>query len=150
MKIAFGCDHAAFKIKDQVIEHLKKQGHETVDFGCGSAESCDYPDFGIPSARAVSKGECARGILICGTGIGMSMLANKIPGIRAAVCWNEDVAKLTADHNNANVLCLAARFMTAEQMGKCIDIWLNTVFGGEPRHQKRIDKIMSLEKDWKK
>jgi ribose 5-phosphate isomerase B len=146
MRIAFGCDHTAFKIKGGVIEYLKKQGHTVEDFGCGSSESCDYPDFGIPAARSVADGKNERGVLICGTGIGMSILANKVPGIRAGLAWEEEVAKCASEHNNANVLCLPARFATLDKIIKCVDIWLKTPFSGEPRHQKRIDKIMELDK----
>lgn len=148
MKLAFGCDHAAFNIKKSVIEFLEKNGNEVSDLGCGSADSCDYPDFGIAVARAVSAGECAKGVLICGSGIGMSIAANKIKGIRAAVCWNEETARLASEHNFANVLCMGARFMDLEKIKKCIDIWLKTPNSPEARHIKRIEKIMALEKNW--
>lgn len=146
MKIAFGCDHAAFKIKAQVIEAMRKDGHEVKDFGCDSEASCDYPDFAEAAARSVAGGECKRGVLICGTGIGMSITANKVPGIRAALAWREEVAKLAAEHNDANVLCLSARFMTVEEINRCVRAWLATPFTGEPRHQKRIDKMMALDR----
>lgn len=150
MKIAFGCDHAAFKIKMNVMEHLKKQGHEVKDLGCSSAESCDYPDFAIAVAKEVSSGRAAGGVLICGSGIGMSIAANKISGVRAAVCWNAETAKLASEHNFANVLCLGARFLNEQELCNCIDTWLKTPNSAEPRHVKRIEKIMALEKDWKK
>lgn len=149
MKLAFGCDHAAFEIKTDIIEYLRKSGHEVNDLGCNSAESCDYPDFGIAVARAVSSGKCGKGILICGSGIGMSIAANKVKGVRAAVCWNEETAKLSSEHNFANVLCMGARFMDKELIKKCIDIWLKTPNSPVARHIQRIEKIMALEKDWK-
>ena len=146
MKIAFGCDHAGFKFKETIIKHLKNRQYEVFDAGCLSPESCDYPDPAAAAARAVSRGICAKGILLCGTGAGMCMAANKVPGVRAAVCWNEEVAKLIREHNDANVICLPARFIAQETMIKFIDIWLETAFSGEDRHLRRIKKVMNLEK----
>lgn len=145
MKIAFGCDHAAYKIKNEITKFLIENGHSVKDFGCNSEQSCDYPDFAKSVAESVSKGENEKGILICGTGVGMSMAANKVKGIRAAVCWNEEIAKLVKEHNNANVLCLSARFASTDEIKKYVSIWLDTMFDNNSRHQKRIDKIMELD-----
>jgi ribose 5-phosphate isomerase B len=146
VKIAFGCDHAAFEIKARVIEALKKQGHSVQDFGCDTGDSCDYPDFAVSVSESVARGKNDRGVLICGTGIGMSIAANKVPGIRAALVWREEAAVLASQHNNANVLCLSARFLPIEEINKCIRAWLATPFSSEPRHQKRVDKMMALDK----
>lgn len=147
MNIAFGCDHAGFKFKNDVIDFLKDMGHNVIDFGCHDSESCDYPDFGSAVSNSVAGGECSMGILLCGTGVGMSIVANKTAGIRAAVCWNNDTAKLSREHNDANVLCLPARFASIEEMTQWIDTWLLTPFSGQERHIKRLKKIMSIEKN---
>jgi ribose 5-phosphate isomerase B len=145
MNIAFACDHAGFEVKDKVMQYLKSRGYEVIDFGCQDAKSCNYPDHGIPAAFAVSEGKCEKGILICGSGVGMSILANKTAGIRAGLCWTEEVAKLIAEHNNANILCLPARFLTQDRILKCIAIWLDTPFSTDTRHANRISKVMDIE-----
>jgi ribose 5-phosphate isomerase B len=147
MNFAFGCDHAGFEIKQRIIDGLESRGHRVKDFGCNSSASCDYPDIASRVACSVSDGESERGVLICGTGIGMSIAANKIRSIRAAVCWNDDVAKLVSEHNAANILCMGARCATPEQMMKWIDIWLATLPSSEPRHVNRVKKIAAIEND---
>ncbi|MHB9154805.1 MAG: ribose 5-phosphate isomerase B [Endomicrobiales bacterium] len=145
MKIAFGCDHAGYHHREKLIGFLAAQGHTVRDCGCFGPESCDYPDIAASVAKAVSGGSAERGILLCGTGIGMSIAANKFPGVRAAVCWRDEVAALTAEHNNANILCLPARFAAPEEMMKWIATWLKTPASSEPRHVNRIKKIAGLE-----
>ncbi len=144
MKIAFGCDHAGIEIKDKIINFVKSLGNEVTDYGTFSKDSCDYPDFALKVAKDVALKNADKGILICGTGIGMSIAANKVKGVRAAVCWNKETAKLIAQHNNANVLCAGARFASADDICLWIKIFLETEF--EQRHQKRIDKITEIER----
>ncbi|OGR80768.1 MAG: ribose 5-phosphate isomerase B [Elusimicrobia bacterium RIFCSPLOWO2_02_FULL_39_32] len=144
MKIAIGSDHAGFQRKKEVIGFLTKVGHRVVDLGCYSEDSCDYPDYARKVARAVSLERAERGILICGTGIGMAMAANKFKGVRAAVCWNVKTAALASEHNQANILCLSGRFISTLLGEKMIRAWLKTPFAGG-RHQRRIKKIEILE-----
>lgn len=138
LKIAIGADHAGFDYKALVIKHLHH--HELKDFGTYSTESVDYPDYSHPVAEAVEKGDFDIGILICGSANGVAMAANKHQGIRAAICWNEELAGLARSHNNANVLCIPARFITPELALQITDKFLNTGFEGG-RHQNRVDKI---------
>jgi ribose 5-phosphate isomerase B len=145
IKIAFGTDHAAIGAREQVKEYLIFLGYEVDDFGFAGEGSCDYPDFAKQVAEAVASGRDDKGILICGTGIGMSIAANKVKGIIAAVVWNTDVAKLAAQHNNANVLCMGSRTATLRDMCNMAKAFLDTDF--EKRHQVRIDKIKSLESE---
>jgi ribose 5-phosphate isomerase B len=114
--------------------------------GSSTKESCDYPDFSVAVADAVSKGKCAKGVLICGTGVGMSIAANKFPGVRAAICWNDEVAALISQHNDANIICLPGRFASTAELTRWINIWLNTPASTEERHVKRINKIRDLDK----
>ena len=144
MKIAVASDHGGFALKTELIDHLTKEGYECVDFGTYSAESCDYPDYAEPVCRSVLSGECELGILMCGTGIGMSMAANKIKGIRCALCGDCFSAEMTRRHNNANVLSMGARVTGAELAMRIADTFLTSVFDGG-RHQRRIDKVMALE-----
>jgi ribose 5-phosphate isomerase B len=146
MNIAFGCDHAALDHRDTIVRYLKSLGHTVMDYGCEGAVSCDYPDKAAAVAEAVAGGKAERGILICGTGIGMSIAANKYNGVRAAVVWNEQTAALASEHNAANVLCLGARFASAEQMVQWIDIWIKTPPSQEERHRRRVQKIAAIEK----
>jgi len=143
MKIALASDHAGFPLKEVIKEHL--QDHEIIDYGSYNENSVDYPDTGFPAAMAVRDGECQRGILICGTGIGMSIVANKVKGIRASLCHCEEFAILTRKHNDSNVLTLPGRFLDDNIAIKIVDAWLNTEFENG-RHQKRIDKISAREK----
>ena len=140
LRIALASDHAGYNLKLKVIEHLQKQGAATKDFGCFSTESCDYPDFAHPMATAVENGEFDFGITICSTGNGICMTANKHQGIRAALCWDEPIARLARQHNNANVLGLPANFITEELALKMVDIFFSTEFEGG-RHERRVNKI---------
>ena len=144
MKIAIGCDHGGFEKKREIVTLLGKLGHGVADMGCHSEESCDYPDYAKKVAQAVANKQADRGILVCGTGIGMSIAANKVPGIRAAMCWNAKVASLTAEHNNSNVLCLSGRFFSSALIKSIVKSWLSATFAGG-RHETRIQKIQKLE-----
>ena len=144
MKIAIAADHAGWKDKTWLADRLRELGHEVADFGTDSAESCDYPDYAEKAASAVASGECERGVLICGTGIGMSLAANKMSGIRAAACQTIEAARLSRLHNDANILCLGSRVSTRGVMEEIIDVWLASEFQGG-RHERRVGKIMALE-----
>ena len=144
MKIGIGNDHSALELKAEIVEHLRKKGHEVVDFGTNSPESCDYPVYGEAVARAVAAGEVDQGILICGTGLGISLAANKVKGIRAAVCSEPFTAKMARAHNNCNILAFGARVGGADLAKMIVDTWLATEFEGG-RHQRRVDLIMALE-----
>ena len=141
MKIAFANDHAGYEVRQALIDFLKGLGHSVTDFGWAQKTSCDYSDFAIPASISVSKGENDFGILLCGSGIGMSIVANRFNNVRAALCWNEEVAKLSRQHNNANILCLPSRVLQLEELKKVISVWLSTSFCNEERHQNRINKI---------
>lgn len=145
MKIAIGCDHGAFALKNKVIEHLEKQGHEVRDFGTYSTESCDYPDFAAAAARAVASGECQRGIVLCTTGIGVSITANKIDGIRCALLSDPVSARLTREHNDANMMALGAGFVGELLALEIVDTFLDTPFSNGERHKRRIEKLMAVE-----
>ena len=142
--IAIACDHGGLELKETVKAHLQEKGYEVRDFGTNSTDSCDYPDFGAPAARAVAAGECEKGILICTTGIGMSLVANKIPGIRCGLCSDPLSASLTRRHNDTNVLAMGAGIIGSNLALEIVDVWLTTAFEGG-RHQRRIDKVMALE-----
>jgi ribose 5-phosphate isomerase B len=143
MKLAIASDHAGYKLKEELIRAFPE--HEFLDFGADSESSMDYPDSGFPAAQAVAEGECEFGILICGSGIGMSITANKVPGIRAALCSITDVARLSRMHNNANVLVLAGRFTATAYAIEIVKAWLETPFDGG-RHLNRINKIHQGER----
>lgn len=143
-KIALGADHAAFEFKEVIKKHLEDAGYEVSDFGTHSAESVDYPDFGIAAAEAVASGACDMGIVCCGTGIGISIAANKVVGVRCALCSEPLSAALSREHNNANVLALGARMIGLEMAKKIVDTWLDTDYAGG-RHQRRLDKISAYE-----
>ena len=138
--IPIGADHAGFSLKEKVIQHLKKRGFETKDFGCFSEESIDYPDFGHPVASMVEDNIGMKGILICGSGNGINMTANKHQGIRSALCWKKEIAELARLHNDANIIALPARFISEEEALEMIDVFLTTEFEGG-RHQLRVNKI---------
>lgn len=140
MRIAIGGDHAGYQYKQELIPYLIEQGYEVKDFGPFSTDSVDYPDFVHPVALAVEKGDYDFGILICGSANGVAMAANKHQGIRAGIAWQKELAELTRQHNNANILCLPARFIAIELAKECTDAFLTTKFEGG-RHQKRVDKI---------
>lgn len=140
MKIAIGSDHAGFDYKKGVKDHLQNAGHEVIDQGTFSDASCDYPDYAHAVASSVEKGEAEIGILICGSANGVCMTANKHAGIRAALCWEKEIAVLARSHNNANVLCLPARFVSMDAALEMTDVFLETAFEGG-RHQNRVNKI---------
>ena len=146
MKIAIGCDHGAFDLKNDVVKHLQGKGYEVCDFGCYSLDSCDYPDFAEAAAKAVVSGECEKGIVLCTTGIGISIAANKVKGIRCALLSDPLSARMTREHNDTNMMALGAGIVPEELAMQIIDKWLDTPFSEEPRHQRRIDKVMALEK----
>ncbi len=143
MKLAIGADHAGYYLKEQIKEFLKNKNIDFKDYGTFKIESCDYPEYAYKVGQAVVNGEADLGILICGTGIGMSITANKIKGIRAALVYDEQTAKLSRQHNDANVLCMGGRLTPEEEAKKIVDIWLNTSFEGG-RHEKRIKLISQL------
>lgn len=151
MKIAIGTDHGAIDYKNSVIDYLKQKGNQVVDFGTDSKESCDYTDFAVAVAQDVANKNCDFGILMCGTGIGMSLAANKVKGIRAAVVPNVDYARLSKEHNNANIICLSGRYMTLQECFDCIDAYMNAEFAGNSndqsglRHARRVNKISEIE-----
>ena len=143
--IALGSDHAGYELKQVIIKHLEERKIEYKDYGTYSTDSCDYADFAEKTARAVAGGECELGLLFCGTGVGISMAANKVRGIRACCCSDLFSAEMTRLHNNANILCLGGRVVTDEKAKELVDIFLDTPFSGEERHQRRIDKMMAIE-----
>ncbi len=138
--IALGTDHAGFRYKEKIVAHLRGKGFEILDFGAHSSESCDYPDFVRPAAEAVASGKADLGIVLGGSGNGEAMVANKVRGIRCGLCWNEESARLTKEHNNANVISLGERMIPEDKVLIIVDTWLNAEFQGG-RHQTRIDKI---------
>ena len=146
IKISIGCDHGALALKNKVVTHLEKLGYEVKDFGTDTADSCDYPDFAAAAARAVAAGECERGIVLCTTGIGVSITANKVKGVRCALLSDPWSAKMTRLHNDTNMMALGAGVVGENLALEIVDTWLGTEFSGEERHQRRIDKVMSLEK----
>lgn len=146
MKIAIGCDHGAFALKTLLVSHLENKGHTVVDFGTHSQDSCDYPDFAAAAAKAVACGECDRGIVLCTTGIGVSIAANKVNGIRCALLSDVDTARLTRLHNDTNMMALGAALVEQSLALSIVDTWLDTPFSNDDRHQRRIDKVMALEK----
>ena len=146
MKIAIGCDHGALALKNKVVAHLEKQGHEVKDFGTYTLDSCDYPDFAEKAAKAVASGECEKGIVLCTTGIGISIAANKVPGIRCALLHETWSAKMTREHNDTNMMAMGAAVVGELLALEIVDTWLGTEFSGDERHQRRIDKLMALEK----
>lgn len=142
--LAIGCDHGGFELKTHIMAHLREHGIAFQDFGCYDENSVDYPDIAERVGKAVAGGECEKGILICGTGIGISIAANKIKGIRAALCADVYSAQMTKRHNNANIICLGGRVTGRELAFMIVDAWLDAEFEGG-RHQNRIDKIHALE-----
>jgi len=144
VRIAIGSDHAGFFLKGNIAKLLKELGHSFQDFGTYSEESADYPEFAIAVAEAVAKGEFERGILICGTGIGMSIAANKVKGIRAALCHDIFSAKMSREHNDANVLCLGAKAIGVGLALEIVKAWLETDFSGEERHLRRLGKVEAI------
>jgi ribose 5-phosphate isomerase B len=145
LTIAIGTDHAGYPFKKELIEFIGSLGHKTLDLGCDRADACDYPEIAVKVARSVSQKKSDRGILMCGTGVGMSIAANKIKGVRAGVCWNADIAKLISEHNRANIICLPARFAGLDQMKQWIKIWIETPYSDEARHIRRLEQVKSIE-----
>jgi ribose 5-phosphate isomerase B len=144
MKISIGADHAGFALKEKLREKLQADGHEVVDHGATGTASTDYPDYAVAVAEDVRAHRADRGVLVCSTGVGMSIAANKIPGIRAALVLDADAAELTRRHNDANVLALAARYTTEQKASELVDVFLKTPFDGG-RHERRIQKIAATE-----
>ena len=147
MKIAIGADHGAYQEKELLIKHLEKQGYEVVDYGTNSDESVDYPDFAGPVALSVSNQSSDFGIVMCGTGIGASITANKYPGIRCALVYDPEIAKVTREHNDSNVLALGGRVTPIEDMYQIVDNWLATLFTNDERHLRRINKLKTIEEE---
>lgn len=143
-KVAVGCDHGGIVLKDSVINTLTQLGAEVIDLGCYSTDSVDYPTYGLKVAEAVASGECDCGVLMCGTGIGISITANKVKGIRAAVCTNTYMAQLTKNHNNANIISLGGRVVSPDEASDIVKAWYTAEYEGG-RHQKRLDMISSVE-----
>ena len=146
MKIAIGCDHGAWNLKQVLIAHLEKKGFEIKDFGTNSLDSCDYPDFAAPAAQAVASGECEKGIVLCTTGIGVSIVANKVKGVRCALLSDVMSARMTREHNDTNMMAIGAGVVGKMLALEIVDTWLGTEFSHNERHQRRIDKMMALEK----
>ena len=145
MKIAIGCDHGALDLKNVMVEHLKNKGYEVADFGTYTAASCDYPEFAAAAAKAVASGECDKGIVLCTTGIGVSITANKVKGIRCALLSDLMSARLTREHNDTNMMALGAGVVGQMLALQIADTWLETDFSGDERHQRRINKLMAVE-----
>lgn len=145
MKIAIGCDHGALDLKNAAIKHLEAKGYEVTDFGTYTPASCDYPEFAEAAARAVASGDCQRGIVLCTTGIGVSITANKVKGIRCALLSDVMSARLTRLHNDTNMMAIGAGVVGQMLALEIIDTWLETEFSGEERHQRRINKMMAVE-----
>ena len=145
MKIAIACDHGALDLKLAVKEHLLEKGYEVCDFGTDSLASCDYPDFVAPAAKAVAAGECEKGIVLCSTGIGVSIAANKVKGIRCALLSDLMSAKLTREHNDTNMMAMGAGVVGEMLALQIADTWLGTAFSHDQRHERRIAKLMALE-----
>ena len=145
MKIAIGCDHGALALKNTVKAHLEKKGYEVCDYGTYTLDSCDYPDFAEKAAKAVASGECEKGIVMCTTGIGISIAANKVKGIRCALLHDTWSAKMTREHNDTNMMAMGAAIVGEMLALQIVDTWLGTAFSAEAKHQRRIDKTMALE-----
>ncbi|CAE7823114.1 ribose 5-phosphate isomerase B [Bremerella sp. T1] len=145
MKIAIGSDHRGFEVKTKIIEHLHKLGHESFDCGAHDCNSIDYPDIASAVAEKIVSGEVDRGILICGSGIGMAITANKFPGVRAATCHDDLTAEMSRRHNNVNVMCLSADLLGERLIDRMVDLWITTEFE-KGRHERRIEKITAVEK----
>ena len=145
MKIAIACDHGALNLKNAAVSHLSAKGYEVVDFGTYTPDSCDYPDYASAAAKAVASGECDKGIVLCTTGIGVSITANKVKGIRCALLSDVLSARMTRLHNDTNMMAVGAGIVGQLLALEIMDTWLGTEFSGEERHQRRIDKMMALE-----
>ncbi|MCA1927200.1 MAG: ribose 5-phosphate isomerase B [Calditerrivibrio sp.] len=147
MKICMASDHGGFELKNIILKYLQSKGYNILDLGTDSIDSVDYPDFAIKAVKSILNKECSRGIIMCGTGIGISISANRFPGIRAALCWDSLTAKLSRQHNNSNILAMGGRLIGVELAKEIVDVWLNTEFDGG-RHEGRINKIDELAKKY--
>ena len=145
MKIAIACDHGALDLKNTMKAHLEKKGFEVKDFGTYTLDSCDYPDFAAPAAKAVASGECEKGIVLCTTGIGVSITCNKVKGIRCALLSDVMSARMTREHNDTNMMAIGAGVVGTMLALEIVDTWIGTEFSNQERHQRRIDKVMALE-----
>ena len=145
MKIAIACDHGALDLKNALIAYLKKKNYEVVNFGTDTLDSCDYPDYAGAAAKAVANGSCDRGIVLCTTGIGVSIAANKVDGIRCALLSDLMSARLTREHNDTNMMAMGAGVVGENLALEIVDTWIGTEFSGDERHQRRIDKMMAYE-----
>jgi len=148
MRIAIAGDHAGFCLKNTLIKRLEQMGHHVQDFGCPSTDSCDYPDYAYPAAKSVANGENDRGILICSNGIGMCMVANRVPGVIGALVYSVETAETTRKHHDSNVLCLGAKEFPEAELVKMVDIWLETDFDGG-RHERRMKKVTAPDRNEK-
>ena len=146
MKIAVGCDHGALALKNKLVSHLEAKGFEVKDFGTYTLDSCDYPEFAGAAAKAVASGECEKGIVLCTTGIGVSITANKVKGVRCALLSDVMSARMTREHNDTNMMAIGAAVVGKMLAFEIIDTWLGTEFSHDARHQRRIDKVMAYEK----
>lgn len=146
MKIAMACDHGAFEYKEEIKAMLTEMGHDVEDFGCYNTDSVDYPDVAAPAAKSVASGKNDRGIVLCGTGIGVSITANKVKGVRCALVHDCFTAKTTREHNDSNILAMGQRVIGIELAKEIVRLWINTPFSNDPRHIRRIEKVMDLEK----
>ena len=146
MRISIGCDHGALALKNKMVAHLTRKGYDGKDCGTYAADSCDYPDFAAVAAKAVASGECEKGIVLCTTGIGVSIAANKVKGIRCALLSDVMSARLTREHNDTNMMAIGAGVVGEMLALEMLDTWLETEFSHNERHQRRIDKVMALEK----
>lgn len=150
MKIAVACDHGGLNLKKAVVSYVQKLGHQVCDYGTTTTDSCDYPDFALQAAEAVAKGECERGIVVCSSGIGVSIVANKVPGIRCAHCHDLYCAKYTRLHNDANMIAFGEKVIGEGMMQEIVYTFLNTQFEGGERHERRVAKIAEIEKKYNK
>ncbi len=148
MKISIGCDHSALELKNELITYLKNKGYEINDRGTYTKDSCDYTDYGYMVAKDIKDGKADRGIVICFTGIGMSIIANKVKGVRCALVGSKDAATLTREHNDTNCLALSAKYTGYALAKEIVDIWLTTEFSNNERHKRRIDKISKYEEEF--
>ena len=146
MKLAIACDHGALALKNKLVSHLTEKGYEMVDFGTHTLDSCDYPDYAAPAAKAVAAGECEKGIVLCTTGIGVSINANKVDGIRCALLSDVMSARMTREHNDTNMMAIGAGVVGEMLALEIVDTWLGTEFSHNERHQRRINKVMALER----
>lgn len=150
MKIAVACDHGGLNLKNTLIAYLEKNGHEVKNFGTDTFDSCDYPDYAVLAAEAVASGECERGIVVCSSGIGVSIVANKVPGVRCAHCHDTYCAKYTRLHNDANMIAFGEKVVGPGLMEEIVNLFLTTEFEGGERHNRRIDKITKIEEKYNK